>query len=59
MDEGKGRKTKGRKTKGRKTKGSRTKGWEERSWMETPRSRMKILKVLWRKEKGSDRKKIW
>jgi len=54
VDEGEGRKT-----KGRKTKGSRTKGWEGRSWMETPRSRMKILKVLWRKEKGSDRKKIW
>jgi hypothetical protein len=59
VDERKGRKTKGRETKGRKTKGSRTKGWEERSWMETPRSRMKILKVLWRKVKGSDRKKIW
>ena len=49
----------GKEDEGRKTKSSKTKGWEERSWMETPRGRIEILKVLWRKEKGSDRKKIW
>jgi hypothetical protein len=40
-----------RQVKRKEDEGRKTKGWEERSSMETPGSRLKILKVLWRKEK--------
>jgi hypothetical protein len=37
--------------KGKEDEGEQDEGWEERSRMETPRSRIKILQVLWRKER--------
>ena len=36
---------------GKEDEGEQDEGWEERSRMETPRSRIKILQVLWRKER--------
>jgi hypothetical protein len=38
---------------GKEDEGRKTKAWEGRSWMETPRSRMELLKVLRRKGKDA------